>query len=113
MGGKRRGATRAGRAGNRETWSGGWGAAGSRRGGPPYIHVPLEDLQFQVLQGRRSERDDERVVALRNRVEEPPHELEDGVERIVRDEVFNPVQEDGSAGLLRHEILDLVYDALE
>src|SRR2546428_13645669 len=113
MGSKRRGATRSGKSENSAKRSSGSGESGSRRRDPPHIHVPLEDLQFQVLQGRRSERDDERVVALRNRVEEPPHELEDGVERIVRDEVFNPVQEDGSAGLLRHEILDLVYDALE
>src|SRR2546428_1262259 len=113
MGSKRRGATRSGKSENSAKRSSGSGESGSRRRDPPHIHVPLEDLQFQVLQGRRSERDDERVVALRNRVEEPPHELEDGVERIVRHEVFNPVQEDGSAGLLRHEILDLVHNALE
>src|SRR5438093_5004610 len=78
-----------------------------------HFHLPLEDLELLLLQGRGSEGDDERIATLGDRIEEPPDEHQHGVERVVRHQVLDPVEQDGAPRLLPHEVLDLVDEPLQ
>src|SRR5436190_15538453 len=77
------------------------------------FHLPLEDPQFLLLDGGGSDRNDQCVAALRDGIEQPSDELEDGVEGVVGYQVLDPVDQDRAARLLRHEVLELVHDALQ
>src|SRR5881396_1592923 len=80
---------------------------------PDHFHLPLEDLELLLLQGRGAEGDDERIATLGDRIEEPPDEHQHGVERVVRNQVLDPVEQDGAPRLLPHEVLDLVDEPLQ
>src|SRR5947199_7135053 len=77
------------------------------------FHLPLEDPEFLLLDRGGSDRNDQRVAALGHGIEQPSDELEDGVERVVGYQVLDPVNQDRAARLLRHEVLELVHDALQ
>src|SRR5947208_15321017 len=79
---------------------------------PDHFKHPLEYLELLLLQGGGYEGDDERIATLGDRIEEPPDEHQHGVERVVRHQVLDPVEQDGAPRLLPHEVLDLVDEPL-
>src|SRR5438445_148848 len=78
-----------------------------------HFHLPFEDLQLLFLDGPRSQRDDEGVLALGDGIQQTTNEFDDGVEGVVRNQVLDSVDQHSAPRLLGHEVLNLVHDPLE